>query len=394
MFYTKLDLKNAFWSINIPPSVRGTFVLSVTCPSGVISFATRCLPFGWTWSPILAQRTMLHLLEPCLRLLPTLWIYIDDVLLAHPDPHFLMYVTNYATYLLSSAGFLLSPKCHLTPTNTITWLGKELSASSGISNTPTRLIQLLIHIINLRAFHCSFRSIQRVLGSLQWVAAPFSPVGPWLSPVYHFLFTITHQHIIPLRTLAFLVTAFLYTLIPPRPRRSLLPCVTPPLYVDAAPYKQTFLVSAYKHRSFSTTIQTPNWITTQQEAELYAIFHGLRQALLQNYSSIAIFTDNSSAYYTILHGRVSSSHPIRARILRRIYRLCLRYSLTLQLVWIPSKLNPADIFSRPMTSFQLSALQQTQLPTPFTTHPRFNYASIIPPLFCRSCFPPCVELPV
>ena len=156
MFYTKLDLKNAFWSINIQPSVRGTFILSVTRSSGLTSFATRCLPFGWTWSPVLAQHTMLHILEPCIRLLSTLWIYSDDVLLAHPDPHFLMYVTNYATFLLSSAGFLLSPKCHLTPTNAFTWLGKQLSASTGITNAPARPTQLLLHIINLRAFYCSF----------------------------------------------------------------------------------------------------------------------------------------------------------------------------------------------------------------------------------------------
>ena len=175
----------------------------------------------------------------------------------------------------------------------------------------------------------------------------------------------------PIRTFAFLITAFLYALLSPHPRRTLLPCITPPLYVDAAPYENTFLVSAYRHLSFSTTIQTPSWVATQQEAELYAIFHGLRQTLLKRLSSTTIFTDNLAAFHTVLHGRVSSTQPIRARILRRIYRLCLSHNISLQLAWVPSILNPADLFSRPIAAPQMLTLQQPHLPTPFTTHPRF-----------------------
>jgi hypothetical protein len=30
---------------------------------------------------------------------------------------------------------------------------------------------------------CSWRGLQRVLGSMQWLASPFSCVGAWLAPV-------------------------------------------------------------------------------------------------------------------------------------------------------------------------------------------------------------------
>lgn len=377
LYFTKIDLKNFFWSLVIPPFVDGSFVFTITSGDTSSSFATRSLPFGWSWSPIIAQRTMIHLLSGVCHMLPTVWIYLDDILLAHSDPHFLTYVTYLAVYLLQSAGFVISQKSILIPTSDITWLGKKLSPA-GISNTLPRITQLLLSILSLRTDRCTFRALQRTLGSLQWLALPFSIAGPWLAPVYHFLLrSSASSPLLPLRTWSFLFTAFLFALLPATPHPTPPPCTMVPFFVDAAPNTGGgFTVSMFRPRSYATSISTPNWLSSQQDAELYSIFHALRQASLRKLPYVCIFCDNLAAFYSLLNGRVSCSHPVRARILRRIYRMCLSDCIHFQLVHIPSAFNPADPFSRPHTisKYHLSTL-------PFMMHPHYKLAPTVPPIW-------------
>ena len=182
-YFVKLDVKNFYWSLKLPSSVSGLFIYTYSSHTGLVrSFGGRSLPFGWSWSPVLAQRSILHFLGPLLPLLSTVWVFYDDILLAHPDPHFLTFLTHFACPLLSSNGLLLSQKSVLVPTTAVVWLGKMIS-SSGIRNTTTRSACVLRSIINLFTLRCSWRGLQRVLGSMQWLASPFSCVGAWLAPV-------------------------------------------------------------------------------------------------------------------------------------------------------------------------------------------------------------------
>ena len=79
--------------------------------------------------PILAHNTVAHYLQPLFQLTPLCWQYLDDLLIAHTDPHFLTYLVAYAAYLLTQ-GFILSlSKYILAPTQEITWLGRLLSST-------------------------------------------------------------------------------------------------------------------------------------------------------------------------------------------------------------------------------------------------------------------------
>ena len=82
LYFTKIDLKNFFWSLVLSPSVHGSFVFTIALGGTSSSFATRSLHFGWSWSPIIAQRTMTYLLSGVCTILATLWIYLDDILLS------------------------------------------------------------------------------------------------------------------------------------------------------------------------------------------------------------------------------------------------------------------------------------------------------------------------
>ena len=105
LFFTKLDVFNFFWSLRLPPEVHGCFTLS----AGGRVFGSRRLPFGWSWSPIIAQLTLDRILSPfTLRHGLIYFQYLDDILLASPDPYFLTYATHYCAHLIMSSNLFLN----------------------------------------------------------------------------------------------------------------------------------------------------------------------------------------------------------------------------------------------------------------------------------------------
>jgi hypothetical protein len=203
----KIDLQNCFWSISLPSQVRGAFTLSST--SSV--FTCRRLPFGWAWSPVLAQLYIAYLLAP-LRSFTDLppWQYYDDILLASTDPAFLTFTFHYTCHLLTTAGFIISPKSSQAPSTEITWLGKTLFSTPGrltLTNTPLRVASTLLHIAYLRLQLPSRKALLRLLGTLQWLAQPASELCPWLAPAYQLLYTPNFPSRLPRRIYRLLLRA-------------------------------------------------------------------------------------------------------------------------------------------------------------------------------------------
>ena len=76
-----------------------------------------------------------------------------------------------------------------------------------------------------------------------------------------------------------------------------------------------------------------------------------------------------AAYFTLISGEIYARNRTRLRILRRIHRLIYQNNCQVQLMWIPSKLNLADPFSR----------SQNYLPVPTSFNPDevLNHVSTI-----------------
>jgi len=278
---------------------------------------------------------------------------------------------------------VISPKSETLPQTHITWLGKELSSPIGIVNSPVRLSQLLMSILFLRCVRCSFRGLQRVLGSLQWAATPLSICAPFLAPAYHLLYHYEPHRVplLPLRHLSFLLTAFLHSLLAAYPRPQPPPTCMPPLFVDAASCTAScFIVACCRPASYATSVQAPSWVRSQQDAEMYAVFHGLRQCAIRGLSHVCVYTDNYAVFHSLTSLRVSGSTPARARILRRIIRLCLSRRINFQLARVPSSLNPADPYSRPSTILWSTP---TSHHLPLLSHPSYEYAPACPALWHR-----------
>ena len=114
-----------------------------------------------------------------------------------------------------------------------------------------------------------------------------------------------------------------------------------PIFVDAAPQPQHYLspptilfkVASIKPHSYAQT-----WIKDQQTAELYSVFHSLRQGFIRGIIHICIITDNMGTYHTLSSGKISA----------RITRLIYQYRANTQVMWVPT----ADTFSRSLTPQQ------------------------------------------
>ena len=122
-----------------------------------------------------------------------------------------------------------------------------------------------------------------------------------------------------------------------------------------------------KPRAFASATTAPAWVRDQQTAELYSVFHALRQGFQRGILHICIITDNMGTYYTLSSGKISARRP-QLRVLRRITRLFYQFRGHAQVIWVPTSQNLADPFSRSLTpplpnpcNFHISPLPQ-QLP--------------------------------
>jgi len=122
----------------------------------------------------------------------------------------------------------------------------------------------------------------------------------------------------------------------------------PIVFTDAAqvPFSPYYRVASTHPHTYATATLAPAWVRTQQQAELYGAFHGIRQAILRGLCYLCLVTDNSGVYCTLKYGKISARCPTRLRILRRIYRLLYQSHCKIQLLLIPSSKNIADPFSR------------------------------------------------
>jgi hypothetical protein len=160
----------------------------------------------------------------------------------------------------------------------------------------------------------------------------------------------------------------------------------PIVFCDAAPaHDHTFLVAAHKPRTFATCVRAPSSVPSVQDAELYGIFHTLRQMILRKHTHVCIVTDNAAAYFTVVTGRCSAQHRTRLVLLRRINRLCVRSGVQLQLALCRSAHNPADQFSRihanhALVTYPLAAILPHRLKVTHASPslPRFWWTSRFP----------------
>ena len=87
-------------------------------------------------------------------------------------------------------------------------------------------------------------------------------------------------------------------------------------------------------------------VCTQQEAELEALFRGVRLCIRVGWPVGRLIGDNSSALEQVASVRASAGLRRQNRQLRRLFYLLRRLEGSVYLEFVPGDLNPADSLSR------------------------------------------------
>ena len=285
--------------------------------------------------------------------------YIDDILIGHSDPHLVVYLFHFITFLLEQRGFIISIKSSSLPHTSIQWLGKFISASDGlptsitISNTVDSCTSMILSLFGMATIQFTRKRLQRILGSLQWLASPGSEIGTWVAPSYALLAIQRFPRKPPWNVLAQLIMATLLTSMPAVSRKIPAPLTSPLIFVDAAPGFMAYRVGIFKLGTMALSHPTPHYVNSINCAELYACLSGIRQSILRGLTSITILTDSAAAYFNLSRGSVSSSLKVQCHVMRQIWRLVVSSGIQISIGLIPSGINPADSISR-LDSEQLS----------------------------------------
>ena len=172
----KLDLKNCYWSVHLPPSL----VNCIQVAAGSDRYAIVRVPFGWHQAPGLVQ----HLIDRVLSSLPPSAVliirYLDDILFVGPRPD-VQDMAQRAFAALEQAGYIVRPKSELGPTKLITWMGKRINLNSARIEPSTPFVADVVSkwlLLALKPYHC--KSLQRLLGKIVWLGRPADSVGSFL----------------------------------------------------------------------------------------------------------------------------------------------------------------------------------------------------------------------
>ena len=175
-YFTSIDLSNAFHSIPLHPSSKKFICFQL----GNQRFQFNCIPFGLTSAP----RIFTKLLRPVISHLRNLGIrvsaYLDDFLIASPDPSLLVSHTQFTINLLNSLGYKVNlAKSSLIPSHSINHLGflwDSLNYSLSVPDEKIFKIRRFSSLILTSSV--SVRTISSFLGLLTSIspAFPYTPI--------------------------------------------------------------------------------------------------------------------------------------------------------------------------------------------------------------------------
>ena len=174
-WFTSLDLANAYWHVPVHPRFRS--FLAVQDGSTVLRF--RVMPFGLNIAP----RVFTKLTRTVASILAdagvTVLMYLDDWLLQAQSREEAVAATQTTLDVCRRLGFVFNvPKCILTPSQTIVWLGMQWdSVGASLQLSPTNKHKLLRKlrrtVLSTTSSHKLWASL---MGSLNF-AAQVVPLG-------------------------------------------------------------------------------------------------------------------------------------------------------------------------------------------------------------------------
>ena len=342
LWMAKLDLTNAYWSIRLPGAWRRVFVVRV---HGKGWRYTR-LPFGWKYSPEVCHRLVRTLVRSAVQGLPAVTdVYLDDILVSASSASLVSRALRNIVHKLRSAGFIISPKSETTPSQRLSFIGKRIDSRQGsIANSPEAVAAALrIWLRGLGRGGISPHELSRLLGRLQWLARPGVGAAPFLAGAYrqigagrsHFTRALARS----------LGTVIAFSAPPLRISRRHYRR-TSVFFSDAAEAPGGFRVGVVGSPECYRTRMCPPWITSLQQAELYAAYWATPIVVYKGAQSVAVGVDNDAARALLSALSPSVACVSQQRMLRRMFWLRAWSHVEPSFFRVASALNPADPLSR------------------------------------------------
>lgn len=321
-FFTKVDLAEAFYHITLHPSARllTTFRLDGTYYSfNRLPFGIRTAPF---WMQQLATSFARHLRAQGVWA----WAYVDNFLLAHPDPSFLSAVTSRFYADLLQCGFAVNAKdTSLAPSQTIRFLGFALNGlRATIGHTPQR-VRTLSDTLHVLLEPQTLRTYQQLAGHWAFYFSLYNAGYSSLTPLFRSALTGTP----PPPAWVFSFSNLWQTLPHLLPLRPLQPANT--VYADASASGLGVVLPA----GTLAIITLPSRDIYLREALAWAL-----AALLAPPRTL-IYTDNLALRHGLTRGHLRAlPWPLSLALSFLVIKKHLRAK------WLPTGDNPADMPSR------------------------------------------------
>ena len=176
---TCIDLRDAYWHVPIAKSFQKFLAFSLPMPDGQNSFAFQAMPFGLSIAPRIFTKLCAVLVRRLKERGVEVYAYLDDWLVVAESEKESRAATARVVRLLEAVGFILNrDKSHLTPTQSIEWLGWTWSTKDLQISYPLNKVATLTQ--RVEAF-CHQSAISRVqleslVGTLNWVTT-IDPIG-------------------------------------------------------------------------------------------------------------------------------------------------------------------------------------------------------------------------
>ena len=339
-----LDISNFYWSLQIPAEHRGLFRIQ--------GAHFHCLPFGWKFSPVLAQDTLAALLKEFFDnhvegIDVYRFHYLDDVLILSRDRECMKSLGHRLACFLTAKGLRISIKSCLEPHQNVLWLGKMFDLAKGeVRNTDKMLTKCLGIAIKTACSPVSPKVAERVMGKMQWAFGPRQGVTLFLQGWHRFRWghhRFQHRPSPALISALFdaLAISYVPATVDPRPGHF---GFAPFLAVDAAETAGGYRLGISGRNGVMRTRKIP--AQNQQQAELSGVLHACRFAVTQKWHRVSLFVDNTAACYSATNMRASTRACTQVKILRALWNLLWHTGLVLNVVWVDTARMPADVVSR------------------------------------------------
>ena len=166
-----------YWAYKLPPDWSNKIRFRVWG----VSFFVRCLPFGWSYSPIIAIENLARFLVLAHPWQVIFIQHLDDILLVFTDKPVLVWDTDHLVRDLVQAGWMVSPNSVTVPTMPLKWPGKVLNGTRlTIHQSPAYLAQMVAMWIRLACQGYYEKWGRRLVGKVLWAASPSRLVLPFL----------------------------------------------------------------------------------------------------------------------------------------------------------------------------------------------------------------------